>query len=161
MKRQGHLYKGILYAGLMVDGNEINVIEFNVRFGDPECQCVLPLLETDLLTVMQSCCDGTLDKVNFSINDKASCTVILASAGYPQSYEINKEITGLETTTSLIYHAGTKKERDKILTNGGRVLSVTSIAETLEEAREYSYSQIENINFEGCYFRKDIGIKNK
>lgn len=161
MKQRGHKYKGILYAGLMVNKGEINVIEFNVRFGDPECQCVLPLLDSDLLEVMIACYEGNLDKVNFSIKKLSACTVVLASGGYPQSYEVGKSITGLEKfrDNELIYHAGTQKKDEKILTSGGRVLSITSLSQNLENSIKNIYGKIENIKFEGCYFRRDIGKK--
>lgn len=163
MEKRGMPFKGILYAGLMIDGDEVKVVEFNVRFGDPECQCVLSLLDCDFKEVILACIDGCLDRVDFKIKKKSSCTVVMVSGGYPDKYEINKEITGLEKIDNsyLTFHAGTNFSGGKFYTNGGRVLSVTAIGDyqSLKEVISNCYRQIAKIDFKNAYFRKDIGSK--
>lgn len=170
MSSQGIPYRGILYAGLMIDGEKIRVVEFNVRFGDPECQCVLPLLESDLEKVMRACIDEKLDEVDFQVKERSAVCVVLASGGYPGKYEIAKEITGLEDIVEKkngvnikTFHAGTSYYDGKFYTAGGRVLSIcgygVSSKTTLEQVVTEVYQQVEKISFEGCYYRKDIGKK--
>ncbi len=157
MNKEGRTFKGCLYFGLMITPKGPKVIEYNCRFGDPETQVVLPLLESDLLTIMKACTDGTLDKVDVKFADKHACCVIMASAGYPESYEKGYEMTIPEELESSVYVAGAKLEGDKLLTNGGRVLGVTSIDTTLEGAIKKSYDKVENIKFGNAYYRHDIG----
>ena len=157
MNAEGRTFKGCLYFGLMLTPNGPKVIEYNCRFGDPETQVVLPLLESDLLTVMQATTNGTLDKTEVKFSEKSACCVIMASAGYPQSYEKGFEMTIPEDIAPDVYVAGAKLSGDKLLTNGGRVLGVTSIDSTLEGAIKASYSKVEKIHFGNAYYRHDIG----
>jgi phosphoribosylamine--glycine ligase len=134
------------------------VVEYNARFGDPECQAVLSLLETDLMDILEACVDGTLDQVDVKFRDAASCCLVLASGGYPVAYEKGKEISGLDQVTdAVVFHAGTKKQDGKFLTNGGRVLGVTAVAPTLREAVDKAYAAAKPISFEKMHFRRDIG----
>ena len=159
MRAEGCPFKGCLYFGLMITPNGPKVIEYNCRFGDPETQVVLPLLKTDLLTVMQAVENETLADLNVEWHDGAAACVILASGGYPGSYEKGKVMTLPETTPAnvTIIHAGSKLDGDKLVTNGGRVLGVTATASTLKEALADAYAATETIEFEGKYMRHDIG----
>jgi len=159
MKAEGRTFKGCLYFGLMLTPNGPKVIEYNCRFGDPETQVVLPLLESDLLTVMQAVTNETLADTEVKFSDKNACCVIMASKGYPLSYEKGYEITIPTELLDSTYVAGATLKDGKLLTSGGRVLGVTSIANTLKEAITDSYKKVENINFENRYFRNDIGSK--
>lgn len=159
MKAEGRAFKGCLYFGLMITEKGPKVIEYNCRFGDPETQVVLPLLESDLLTVMQAVTDERLSEVEVKFSDKNACCVIMASEGYPVSYEKGFEITVPEDISKDVYIAGAKLSQDKLLTNGGRVLGVVSIADTLENAVRDSYKKVEKITFGNSYYRKDIGAK--
>jgi phosphoribosylamine---glycine ligase len=163
-KDAGITYKGIVYAGLMIENGEPYVIEFNARFGDPETQVVLPRLKTDLIDIFEAIADQRLDQINIEWKSDAAVCVILAAGGYPGSYEKGKEITGLElyeTNPNIIpIHAGTKKtDANKIVTNGGRVLGVVSLNPDLQTSINEAYKAINNINFENKYFRTDIGAK--
>ena len=151
-------YRGIIYAGIMVTKNGPKVLEFNVRFGDPETQVVLPLLESDLLTFMQAVAAEKLADVEVKFSDKAACCVIMASAGYPQSYEKGFPIT-LPEKDQLIFVAGAKKEDGKLPTSGGRVLGVTEIADSLPEAIAKSYEAVKTVKFDNAFYRNDIGKK--
>ena len=156
------IYKGCLYAGLMIIDGEPKVVEFNCRFGDPETQVVLPLLENDLLEIMLACAEGNLADKKISWSDDFAICVILASGGYPKSYEKNFEITGIRKAESLgakIFHAGTKKVGDKIFTNGGRVLGVTCTDKNIRAAIEKVYKCVGEIHFDNMHFRKDIAAK--
>ncbi|MFC2080684.1 phosphoribosylamine--glycine ligase [Bacteroidota bacterium] len=152
-------YKGFLYIGLMnVLGNPY-VVEYNVRMGDPEGEVVLPRIKSDLLDLFVAVGQKKLGRKTVEIDSRTVCTVMLVSGGYPGSYEKGKEVTGLETDTkSLVFHAGTKLSDGKVLTNGGRVLSITSFGDDMVEALARSYKTAEKINFEGRYYRKDIGF---
>ena len=159
MREEGCPFKGCLYFGLMITPNGPKVIEYNCRFGDPETQVVLPLLKTDLLTVMQAVENETLADLNVEWHNGAAACVILASGGYPGSYEKGKVMTLPETTPAnvIIYHAGDKLSDGKIVTSGGRVLGVTATAATLKEALADAYAATETVEFEGKYMRHDIG----
>ena len=159
MKAEGRTFKGCLYFGLMLTPNGPKVIEYNCRFGDPETQVVLPLLESDLLTVMQAVTNETLADTEVKFSDKHACCVIMASKGYPSSYEKGFEITVPEDLLDSTYVAGAVLKDGKLLTSGGRVLGVTSIADTLADAIEQSYKKVENIKFDNRYYRNDIGQK--
>lgn len=159
MKAESRAFKGCLYFGLMITEKGPKVIEYNCRFGDPETQVVLPLLESDLLTVMQAVTDEKLSEVEVEFSDKNACCVIMASEGYPVSYEKGFEINIPEDISKDVYVAGAKLSQDKLLTNGGRVLGVVSIADTLENAVRDSYKKVEKITFGNSYYRKDIGAK--
>ena len=159
MNKEGISYKGCLYAGLMIVNGEPKVVEFNARFGDPETQVVLPLLESDLVDIMLACIDGNLaaQQINWS-NDSAVC-IVLASGGYPQSYKKGFEIDGLnkaKALDTLIIHAGTAKVDDKIVTSGGRVLGVVAKAGDIKTAVDKAYKGVEVIHFDNMHFRKDI-----
>ncbi len=159
MNAEGRTFKGCLYFGLMLTPNGPKVIEYNCRFGDPETQVVLPLLESDLLTVMQSVTNGTLANTPVKFSSKYAACVVMASDGYPVSYEKGFEIRIPADVISNVYVAGAKLEGGKLLTNGGRVLGVTAVADTLEDAISDSYSMVEKIHFDNAYYRHDIGKK--
>lgn len=149
-------FRGIIFIGFMIGSNGIKVLEFNTRFGDPETQSVLQRLETDLLEIIEHTIDSKLDEIDVKFNNKKVITLILASGGYPENYKNGYEITGLEKTTTEIFHAGTINKDGKIITNGGRVLSITSSADTFEQAYNTVYENAKLINFEKMYYRKDI-----
>jgi len=163
MRAQGTPYVGILYAGLMLTEQGVKVLEFNCRFGDPETQVILPLLVTDLVDVIEACIAGTLDETQVLWGDGAAVCVVAASGGYPGSYEKGKAITGLdaadERPDTTVFHAGTRLADGETLTNGGRVLGITAIAPTLEQAIDRSYESLKKIDFEGMQYRTDIGGK--
>lgn len=163
MNETGNKFIGCLYAGLMITKAGPKVIEFNCRFGDPETQVVLPLLSGDLLQLLYSAADGDLDLNSVQYSGGCSVCVVTASAGYPDSYKKGFEIVGLDLSDEeiIIYHSGTKKLNDKILTNGGRVLGITSVLNKLEiiQAKKKAYDAIKKIHFDGMYYRKDIGEK--
>ncbi len=158
LNAEGRTFQGVLYFGMMLTPKGPKVVEYNARFGDPECQAVLSLLETDLMEILEACVDGTLDQVDVKFKDAASCCLVLASGGYPVAYEKGKEITGLsQVTDAVVFHAGTKKQDGKFYTSGGRVLGVTAVAPTLREAVDKAYAQAAPISFEKMHFRRDIG----
>ncbi len=158
LSAEGRTFQGVLYFGMMLTPKGPKVVEYNARFGDPECQAVLSLLETDLMEILEACVDGTLDQVDVKFKDAASCCLVLASGGYPVAYEKGKEITGLsQVTDAVVFHAGTKKQDGKFYTSGGRVLGVTAVAPTLREAVDKAYAQAAPISFEKMHFRRDIG----
>lgn len=159
MKQEGRTFKGCLYFGLMITPNGPKVIEYNCRFGDPETQVVLPLLESDLLTVMQAVTNETLAETEVKFADKNACCVIMASEGYPVKYEKGYEITIPEELENNVFVAGAKLEGGKLLTNGGRVLGVTTVKDTLADAIKVSYEAVEKVHFGNAYFRHDIGQK--
>ena len=157
MNKEGRTFKGCLYFGLMLTENGPKVIEYNCRFGDPETQVVLPLLDSDLLTIMQATTNGTLAETEVNWKNAHACCLIMASKGYPESYEKGFEMTIAPEVADDVYVAGAKLEGGKLLTNGGRVLGVTSVAESLGDAICASYKKAENIKFENAYYRTDIG----
>lgn len=155
MDAEGRSFSGCLYFGLMLTPKGPKVIEYNCRFGDPETQVVLPLLESDLLDIMLKIYDGKLDEAEVKFADKSACCVVMASEGYPQSYEKGFEIT--MPADKNIYVAGAKLDGGKLVNNGGRVLGVTETAETLEEAIKKAYETVKTVKWENAYYRKDIG----
>ena len=157
MNSEGRTFKGCLYFGLMLTPNGPKVIEYNCRFGDPETQVVLPLLESDLLTIMKATTDGTLENTEVKFSDKHACCVIVASNGYPVSYKKGFEMSFTEEALSHTYIAGAKLDGDKLVTSGGRVTGTTAIADTLEDAIKEAYRISEGVVFEGAYKRSDIG----
>jgi phosphoribosylamine--glycine ligase len=162
MAREGRPFKGVLYFGLMIDGDDIRVLEYNARFGDPETQVVLPLLETDLLDIFDAVIDGRLDAVDIRWKDAAAVCVVAASKGYPEAYETGKEITftGRFDDAVTVYHAGTARRADgALVTAGGRVLGVTAVAPTVAEAREIAYKNLAKVRFEGLHARTDIAVR--
>ncbi len=159
LKKANLDYKGIVFIGLIKVNNNPFVIEYNVRFGDPETEVVLPKITSDVLALFLAVAEGNLIDYKLSINPDFALTLMLVSGGYPEGYEKGKEITGLDTITdSIVFHAGTKANNNKIVTNGGRVLTITSFGKTIQEAREKSYKNAEKIDFNGKYYRKDIGL---
>ena len=159
MEKEGCPYRGCLYLGLMVTHEGPKVVEFNARFGDPETQVVLPLLDGDLVQIMCACADGTLADVPIHWRNGAAVCVVIAAGGYPAAYEKGYEISGLSTAESmgvLVFHAGTAERNGKIITNGGRVLSVVGIGEDIAAAVKKTYAAVEKISFKDAYYRKDI-----
>ena len=159
MNSEGRTFKGCLYFGLMLTANGPKVIEYNCRFGDPETQVVLPLLESDLLTVMQAVTNGTLSETEVKFKNAHACCVIMASKGYPTAYEKGFEMNIPCDVIDNVYVAGAVLKDDKLLTNGGRVLGATAVADTLESAIEQAYNLVDKIHFENAYFRHDIGAR--
>ncbi|MBN1646112.1 phosphoribosylamine--glycine ligase [Candidatus Woesearchaeota archaeon] len=160
IKEEGIEYKGVLYVGLMKTKEGLKILEFNVRFGDPETQVILPRMKSDLIEVMLAVADGTLSRKRIEWSGEHAMCVVLASKGYPGSYEKGKVITGLDDVNGVqVIHAGTKEDSGSILTNGGRVLNVVALAESLPEAASKAYDEIRKINWNGVWYRKDIGFK--
>lgn len=158
LKQRGITYKGFLFIGLMKVNNDPYVIEYNVRMGDPETQVVIPRINNDFVDLLMACAKGGLKNHNIDINPNYATTVVAVSGGYPESYEKGKSIQGLaDVTNALIIHAGTAPKDYEILTSGGRVLAITGIADTLEDALAKSYNGLNHISWDGMYFRKDIG----
>ncbi len=162
-RREGIKFKGILYAGLMIDGDRIGVLEYNCRLGDPETQPLLARLETDLADICMAMADEKLSEIELKWTEEPSCCVVLASGGYPESYDKGKAITGLEEADAMegvtVFHAGTAFNNGDIVTNGGRVLGVTALGADLLAAKEKCHEAIGKINFEGMHYRTDIGDK--
>lgn len=163
MAKRGIPYKGVLYAGIMIKDGEPYVLEFNCRFGDPEAQPILVRMQGDLLPVIQAVIKGRLSKVKISWSDNVAVCVVAASSGYPSVFEREKQIEGLASVSEIpdvtVFHAGTKKGNGKVLTSGGRVLGVTALGTDLEQAVNKAYKAINQIHFEGIYYRKDIAQK--
>ncbi len=158
LRAEGREFKGVIYFGLMLTPNGPRVVEYNARFGDPEAEALLPLLETDILDVFNACIDGKLDSLEIKWRDEASACVILASGGYPTSYKKGFEIEGLENVDgATVFHAGSALADGKLVTNGGRVLAVVATAKTLDSALEKAYAEAKKIHFEGAFMRSDIG----
>lgn len=161
MKAEGRPFKGVIFFGLMLTEDGPKVLEYNARFGDPEAQVVLPRMKNDIIEVVEACIDGTLDQIDLQFEDNAAVCVVLASEGYPVKYEKGLEITGLEAFEKeegyYCFHAGTREENGKILTNGGRVLGITAKGKDLKEARANAYAATEWVQFDNKYMRHDIG----
>jgi phosphoribosylamine--glycine ligase len=162
MKRRRQAFRGVLYAGLMVTDRGPKVLEFNARFGDPECQPLLMRLKTDLLTVLEAVVDEKLEEIGpLEWDERPSVCVVMASKGYPGPYDKGYPITGLDAAAKLpdvkVFHAGTKKDGERVLTDGGRVLGVTALGDTLAEAQRRAYEAVEKIHFGGAFYRRDIG----
>ncbi len=160
MNKEGRTFKGVLYFGLMLTDEGAKVVEYNARFGDPETQVVLPRLKTDLLDIFNAVVDGSLDKMDIQWSDDACVCVVLASGGYPESYQKGKEIViGDIDDDILLFHAGTAIKDGKLVTSGGRVLGVTAKGKDIHEARAKAYKAVSKIHFDGAFCRSDIGIK--
>ncbi|MBM7557597.1 phosphoribosylamine--glycine ligase [Halanaerobacter jeridensis] len=163
LKQEGIEYKGLIYCGLMIEDGVPKVLEYNVRFGDPEAEAVLPLLETDLVEIAEAVNNNQLDKIDIQWSDKTSVCVIMASGGYPIDYETGEEITGIEKAEAdedtIVFQAGTAKENDKIVTAGGRVLGVTAVGDGYEDTISKAYEGVERIEFADAHYRTDIGDK--
>lgn len=163
MRDKGTPFVGVLYIGLILTSEGPKVLEFNVRFGDPETQCVLPRMEGNLLEVLHACTEGRLKEISLQWSEEKCICVVMASSGYPGKYETGKEIKGLEEAEKIdkvvVFHAGTKKDDGRIVTAGGRVLGVTALGEDFKSARERVYTAISKISFQGAFYRRDIGKK--
>ncbi len=152
-------YQGFIFIGLIKVNNEPLVIEYNVRLGDPETEVIIPRLKTDLLDIFIATAEQKLDTISIEFDKRSATTVMLVSGGYPEAYQKGKEISGIDAVkNSIVFQAGTIRKRDKIVSNGGRVIAITSYGETIEEALEQSYNSIDNIKFKDMYYRKDIGF---
>lgn len=163
MRREGYPFRGVLYAGLMMTLNGPVVLEFNVRLGDPETQALLPRLKNDLVEMMVASCEGRLHQIDLNWDERPCVAVVMSSGGYPGKYATGNEIKGLDAVAdelhTIVFHSGTKKEGDKYLTAGGRVLAVTSLGNNLKQAIDRAYKSVEKIKFDHCFFRRDIGAK--
>ncbi len=163
MNRNGTPYKGVLYAGIMITGGGPRVLEFNVRFGDPETQPILARLKSDLLEVLLAVCDGALDQITLEWDKRPAVCVVMASGGYPGDYEKGKKISGLKEAQQIedvfVFHAGTKEVNGDIVTNGGRVLGVTALGDTIKQAKQRAYRAVDIIKFDDAYCRRDIADK--
>ena len=163
LNTEGIDFKGIIYFGLMISDDGARVLEYNVRFGDPEAQVILPLLETDLVDIMEAVIKGELAQIEIEWKDKKALCVVMASGGYPVEYETGKEITGIKEVErdkdSIVFQAGTRFEKAKLLTAGGRVLAVTALGNSFEEVISKAYAGVGKINFNDLYYRNDIGHK--
>jgi phosphoribosylamine--glycine ligase len=158
-KKDKLIYEGFVFVGLIIVNNEPKVIEYNVRMGDPETEVVVPRIKTDLVELFEAVANKNLNTVNLEIEEKSAATVMVVSGGYPEEYEKGKEISGFENVQdSIVFHAGTKVENNKIVSNGGRVLTVTSYGDSFIEATKKSYQNIEKLHFDTMYYRKDIGF---
>ncbi len=161
LHEEGRPYRGVLYGGLMIADGQPKVLEFNARFGDPEAQVTLPLLKTDLVDIMLAVSDNKLDQIKIEWSDDACVGVVIASGGYPGSYKTGFPISGLDNLDKdiVVFHAGTKLDDEgRVLTSGGRVLTVMARGKTLAEAREKVYANVSRLRFEGCRYRKDIAL---
>ncbi|MFT6369944.1 MAG: phosphoribosylamine--glycine ligase [Maribacter sp.] len=159
LKKDNLPYKGFIFIGLIKVGDDPKVIEYNVRLGDPETEVVLPRIKNDLVDLFQAVANGTLNAIDLEIDPRSATTVMTVSGGYPGSYEKGKEITGIETITdSLVFQAGTLVKDGKIVTNGGRVIAITSFGEDFKSALKISYKNVGKLSFEGMNYRKDIGF---
>ena len=161
MKADGHPFKGIFFAGLMITDKGPELIEYNVRFGDPECQVLMMRLKSDIVPALIACAKGGVDRVEMDWHDKAALTVVMAAKGYPGSYDKNTEIRNLDQIAQdenmMIFHAGTKKEADKIYAIGGRVLNVTAMDNGVAKAKDRTYAAVDRIDWPEGFCRRDIG----
>jgi phosphoribosylamine--glycine ligase len=163
MEKEGRLFKGVLYAGLMIHNGEVKVLEFNARFGDPETQPVLARLDSDLIDIIESILDGKLASMKIKWKSESAVCVVMASGGYPGPYSKGKEISGLDKAAGhrdvMVFHSGTALREGKIVTDGGRVLGVTGVGPSVAAAIDNAYTGIREISFEGAHYRKDIGAR--
>lgn len=161
LNETGVNFRGLLFPGLMITGDGPRVLEFNCRFGDPETQAILPRLKSDLLPLLEATIDGKLEDTTIEWDERAAVTVVLASGGYPGKYDVGKPISGLEKACPQavhIFHAGTRRENDRVVTAGGRVLAITALGETVAAARDRAYEAVAQVHFDGCHYRRDIAL---
>ena len=159
LKQDNLSYVGFIFIGLIKVGDEPKVIEYNVRMGDPETEVVIPRIKNDFVELLKATSEGTLDEIELEIDDRSATTVMAVSGGYPEAYEKGKTITGIDKVEgSLVFHAGTKQDGENVVTNGGRVIAITSFGETYQEALKHSYQNMKKLHFEGIYYRKDLGF---
>jgi phosphoribosylamine---glycine ligase len=162
LKQEGLDYRGFIFLGLIKVGNEPYVIEYNCRLGDPETEVVIPRIKSDLISLFEGVASQTLSECDLHIDEKSAATVMMVAKGYPEAYDKGKEIKGLDTANdSIVFHAGTRCSGEKVVTNGGRVLAITSLGHTMDDALELCYTTAEAIHFTGKYYRKDIGFDLK
>ena len=163
MEALGHPYQGVLYAGLMITADGPKVLEYNVRFGDPECQPLMSRLDSDLVEIMLACCQEKLGQVEVRIRPQHAACVVMASSGYPGQYVSGKKISGIdlaqEDRNVRVFQAGTRQENGQTISSGGRVLGVTALGDTLKEATKRAYLAVDKIHFDNAFFRRDIGQK--
>jgi phosphoribosylamine--glycine ligase len=163
LEKRGITFKGVLYAGLMIEDGEIKVLEFNVRFGDPEIQCIVPRLQSDLTPVLEACIDGNLKESMLTWSDENCVCVVMAAGGYPGDYKKGDEIDGIADADELdhvtVFHAGTAIDDGEVVTAGGRVLGVTALGKDLEEAVDRVYEAVDHIHYDNAQFRADIAAK--
>ena len=164
MNNCGKRFKGVLYAGLMITKSGAKVLEYNVRFGDPETQPIMMRLDTDILDLLEAVCDGKLSDMDINWKDEAAVCVVMSSGGYPGKYQKGIEIKGLDNVSekkdnAVVFHAGTREKVNKVVTDGGRVLGVTALGSDIPQAIENAYAAVKKINFEGAHFRTDIAKK--
>jgi phosphoribosylamine--glycine ligase len=162
LKSRGIIYKGVLFCGLMIGSKGVNVLEFNCRFGDPETEVVVPSIASDIVPILMACAEGTLSDDLVKMREEAATTVVMASPGYPNAYPKGAEITGLDAATAagcLVFHAGTALKDGKVVTSGGRVLTVTAFGSDLRKAVEKAYEGVRQIQFDGAHYRRDIAAK--
>jgi len=161
LNKDGFDYKGFVFIGLMNQDGEPQVIEYNVRMGDPETEVVIPRIKSDLMDLFEGVAEGTLAEKEFEIDSRTAATVVMVSGGYPEAYAKSKEVTGLNETDTIVFHSGTKEKNGNVLTNGGRVFAVTGMASTQKEALEIAYKNVEKIKFDKVNYRTDIGFDLK
>lgn len=162
MAAEGRPYRGVLYAGLMIDGDNVKTLEFNARFGDPECQPLLMRMKSDIVPVLMAVAEKDISNVQIEWHDKAAVCVVMAAQNYPGDYAKGDVITGLDVANAddlFVFHAGTALDNGRLITNGGRVLGVTALGSTVKEAIERAYSGVSTISWRGVHYRKDIGRK--
>lgn len=162
LKSRGIIYKGVLFCGLMIGSKGVNVLEFNCRFGDPETEVVVPSIASDIVPILMACAEGTLSDDLVKMREEAATTVVMASPGYPNAYPKGAEITGLDAATAagcLVFHAGTALKDGKVVTSGGRILTVTAFGSDLRKAVEKAYEGVRQIQFDGAHYRRDIAAK--
>ena len=165
MRQEGRIYKGILYAGLMLTKTGPQILEFNARFGDPETQPLMVRMDSDIIPIFEACIDGTLGHSSINWKKESSVCVVMVAAGYPGPYQKGEIISGLKNANSIpgvvLFHAGTKQHNGKVITNGGRVLGVTAMGENKECAIEGAYDAVGKVNWRGVHYRKDIGSRGR
>ena len=161
LAQEGCPFKGILYGGIIVTADGPKVIEFNCRMGDPETQVVLPLIKTDLVDIIEAVCNGSVADLDIELDDRAATCVVMSSGGYPEAYETGFPISGIDRAEAsgdvIVFHAGTGRKDGQLVTNGGRVLGVTAIGDTIKSSINRAYEAVDKIDFDSAYFRRDIG----